>query len=164
MELIFNTSKQLFNSKHGYNLIDKARKSKHKTFRLFVVNDLDDNRIEVASKDNTALEFSDIEQLVKNCIDICENNKMDIELDDQFATIIKFGMELKDLEWTAHEKETLPTKYTKNMIHIALETADNLKEEEQFHLILNGGGKHRKEMLVRHMELTSAVFTWNFKQ
>jgi hypothetical protein len=69
---------------------------------------------------------------------------------------------LKDLEWTDDEILTLPEKYTKLMVHIALEKADADRDEINYKKILNGDGAMRKLMLLKHRKLTLGVFTWNY--
>jgi hypothetical protein len=77
--------------------------------------------------------------------------------------MIQFANKLKDLEWTDAEELTLPEKYTNLMVHIALEKADNDKDEKNFYAILRGDGPYRAIMLKKHIEKTIGVFTWNFK-
>jgi hypothetical protein len=77
--------------------------------------------------------------------------------------IMQFANKLKELEWTDLEELNLPTKYTDTMVHLALEKADNDKDEKNFYAILNGDGEYRTLMLKKHIEKTLAVFEWNFK-
>lgn len=79
-----------------------------------------------------------------------------------FKQMIEFSNKLKDLEWTDNELLNLPEKYTKLMVHIALEKADNDEDKKNFELILNGNGISRRFMLLKHIEITGRIFTWNF--
>jgi len=76
--------------------------------------------------------------------------------------MLQFVNKLKELEWTDAEELTLPKIYTDLMVHIALEKADNDKDEKNFYAILNGDGAYRTLMLKKHIEKTLGVFTWNF--
>ncbi len=76
--------------------------------------------------------------------------------------MLQFANKLKELEWTDAEELTLPEIYTDLMVHIALEKADNDKDEKNFYAILNGDGAYRTLMLKKHIEKTLGVFTWNF--
>lgn len=79
-----------------------------------------------------------------------------------FLKMIQFSNMLKDLEWTDNELLNLSEKYTNLMVHIALEKADKDEDKNTFELILNGNGKCRKIMLLKHIKLTEDVFTWNY--
>jgi hypothetical protein len=74
--------------------------------------------------------------------------------------MLQFANKLKELEWTDAEELNLPEKYTKLMVHIALEKADNDEDEKNFFSILNGDGEYRTLMLKKHIEKTLGVFTW----
>ena len=50
------------------------------------------------------------------------------------------------------------------MVHIALEKADKYKDKKNFELIINGDGICRRLMLLKHIELTEGIFTWNYKK
>lgn len=79
-----------------------------------------------------------------------------------FKEAVKFANLLFELQWTDDELLNLPEEYTSMSIHIALEKADN-ENEVIFHKILNGGGRWRKELLLKHIEKTKPVFTWNYQ-
>lgn len=79
-----------------------------------------------------------------------------------FLKMIQFSNMLKDLEWTDNELLNLSEKYTNLMVHIAIEKADKDEDKKNFDLILNGDGKYRKMMLLKHIEKTKPTFTWNY--
>lgn len=83
-------------------------------------------------------------------------------MNNSIKMMIQFANKLKELEWTDAEELNLPEKYTDLMVHIALEKADNDKDEKNFYAILNGDGAYRTLMLKKHIEKTLGVFTWNF--
>jgi hypothetical protein len=74
----------------------------------------------------------------------------------------EFASKLMELEWTDAEELSLPEIYTDLMVHIALEKADNDKDEKNFYAILNGDGDYRTLMLKNHIQKTLAVFRWNY--
>jgi hypothetical protein len=86
--------------------------------------------------------------------------KMDMKL--YIEKKLHFAKKLMELEWTDAEELNLPEKYTNSMVHIALEKADNDKDEKNFYAILNGDGAYRTLMLKKHIEGTLGVFEWNF--
>jgi len=75
---------------------------------------------------------------------------------------LQFVNMLYKLEWTDNEILNLHEKYTNTRVHLALEEADDKKDEKAFYLILNGDGKLRKELLLKHIQQTKPTFTWNY--
>ena len=88
---------------------------------------------------------------------------IDMNTQTPFKLMLQFANKLKELEWTDAEELTLPEKYTDTMVHLALEKADDDKDEKNFYAILNGDTEYRTLMLKRHIEKTLGTFTWNFK-
>jgi hypothetical protein len=88
---------------------------------------------------------------------------MNTQTENTFDMMLQFANKLKELEWTDDEELILPEKYTNIMVHLALEKADNQKDEKNFYAILNGDGAYRTLMLKKHIEKTLGVFSWNFK-
>ena len=84
-----------------------------------------------------------------------------MSMSDQSAKILKFHSILSKLKWTKAELETLPKELTKNMVHVALEIVDENKNESLFNAILEGNGKFRKAMLLKHISYTKAIWHWN---
>lgn len=158
----FNVHKYLNDNSYGQSLIDKVINSHHKYFRFAVVNDIDGELFEFGKKDKTPIDLEDILKLITKNMSICDESKVE-QQEDIFSKMMMFSTMLMDLKWTEHEKETLPDKYLKEMVHIALEKADDAKDDDHFVKILNGEGKLRKHLLLKHIEITKSVFTWNFK-
>lgn len=79
-----------------------------------------------------------------------------------FKKIMQFANMLKELEWTDIEILNLPEEYTNTMVHLAIEKADNKKDKKSFDLILNGDGKLRKQLLLKHIEKTKPCYIWNY--
>ena len=78
--------------------------------------------------------------------------------------MLQFSNKVKELEWTEIELLNMPEKYTNLMVHIALELADNDKDEKHFYGILNGDKcNNRKSMLIKHIQYTLGIFSWNFE-
>jgi hypothetical protein len=75
-----------------------------------------------------------------------------------FNEMIKLRDEIYELEWTNDELISLPKKYTKLMVHIALERADADNDIRHFVRILST----RRELLTKHIEATLGVFEWNY--
>ena len=98
---------------------------------------------------------------INNDIHKCPHNKGSESLRKMKKNAIKFAQLLFNLEWTDDELLNLPEKYTNLSVHIALEKADN-ENEKIFNSILNGDGKYRRELLLKHIEKTKPVFTWNY--
>ena len=82
--------------------------------------------------------------------------------DHSLKMMLKCASMLKSLEWTDEELLNLPEKYTKLMIHIALEKADADKDKQTFDAILNYDEAGRKILLNAHMLFTKDVFEWNY--
>ena len=158
----FNVNKYLNDKTYGQTLIDKAINSYSKHFRFAVVNEIDNEMFEFGKKDKTPIDLEDIIKLITKNMNICDESKTEQE-ETTLSNMIMFSTLLMDLKWTEHEKETLPEKYLKEMVHIALEKADDGKDDDHFVKILNGEGKLRKHLLLKHIEITKSVFKWNFQ-
>ena len=66
------------------------------------------------------------------------------------------------LEWTDNDKNNLSDEYLNLAIHIALERADFYKDMETYDFILNTSDNYRLNLLIRHLELTSDIFDYNY--
>ena len=84
------------------------------------------------------------------------------EEDHSMKEMLKVASQLKSLEWTDDELLNLPEKYTKLMIHIALEKADLDKDKQTFNAIFNNSGAFRYRLLKLHILFTKDVFEWNY--
>ena len=76
--------------------------------------------------------------------------------------LLHFASKIKQLDWTDDEKQNLSQKYTRLMVHIALERADAISDETAFNAILYGDGEYRTIVLKKHIEFTAPVFGWNY--
>jgi hypothetical protein len=66
------------------------------------------------------------------------------------------------LKWTDDDKNNLSDKYLNLAIHIALEKADLNKDKTSYDFILNTPDTHRRDLLIKHLELTSDIFDYNY--
>lgn len=71
---------------------------------------------------------------------------------------------LRSLHWNDKDTATLPKKYLKLMVHIALEKADYEQDLNAFSLILTNDlpNPNRTNVLKRHLALTCETIEYNY--
>ena len=79
-----------------------------------------------------------------------------------YQQMMQFVNMLYCLEWTDNEILNLPETYTNMPIHLALEHADKEYDNINFYKILQGNGRYRELMLLKHIQKTMPVFVWNY--
>jgi hypothetical protein len=67
---------------------------------------------------------------------------------------------LYNLEWDDIDRNYLPSEYTNEPVHIALERADMNKHKKYYKYIFSKSPK----VLQWHINGTSSVLTWNFSK
>jgi len=77
--------------------------------------------------------------------------------EEKAKNVCDFAYQLFQLQWTVADMQFLDKKYTDEAVHIALEKADNLRDEDAFYYILN----KKRSLLLKHIQQTKPIFSWN---